>query len=105
MRISDWSSDVCSSDLRSLSVAQFPEIAPPAVTVSTSYPGANAQTLESTTTQVIEQQLKGLDHLRYFSSSSDSAGNLTITLTFEQGTDPNIAQVQVQNTLEIGRES
>ncbi|APL93939.1 multidrug efflux RND transporter permease subunit [Sphingobium indicum] len=85
--------------LRSLSVAQFPEIAPPAVTVSTSYPGANAQTLESTTTQVIEQQLKGLDHLRYFSSSSDSAGNLTITLTFEQGTDPNIAQVQVQNKL------
>src|SRR3546814_4864895 len=89
----------CGLALRSLSVAQFPEIAPPAVTVSTSYPGANAQTLESTTTQVIEQQLKGLDHLRYFSSSSDSAGNLTITLTFEQGTDPNIAQVQVQNKL------
>src|SRR3546814_2598368 len=85
--------------LRSLSVAQFPEIAPPAVTVLTSYPGANAQTLESTTTQGIEQQLTGLDHLRYFSSSSDSAGTLTITLTFEQGTDPNIAKVQVQNKL------
>ncbi|AMK23729.1 MULTISPECIES: efflux RND transporter permease subunit [unclassified Sphingobium] len=85
--------------LRSLAVAQFPAIAPPAVTISTTYPGANAQTLESTTTQIIEQQLKGIDNLRYFSSSSDSAGNLTITLTFEQGTDADIAQVQVQNKL------
>ncbi|KKW92836.1 efflux RND transporter permease subunit [Sphingobium chungbukense] len=85
--------------LRSLAVAQFPEIAAPAVTVATTYPGANAETLESTTTQIIEQQLKGIDHLRYFSSSSDSAGNLTITLTFEQGTDADIAQVQVQNKL------
>jgi HAE1 family hydrophobic/amphiphilic exporter-1/multidrug efflux pump len=85
--------------LRSLAVAQFPEIAPPAVTISASYPGANAETLESTTTQIIEQQLKGIDHLRYFSSSSDSAGNLSITLTFEQGTDADIAQVQVQNKL------
>ncbi len=85
--------------LRSLPVAQFPEIAPPTVAISTSYPGANAQTLESTTTQVIEQQLKGIDNLRYFSSTSDSAGNLAITLTFEQGTDADIAQVQVQNKL------
>ncbi|MPS67992.1 MULTISPECIES: efflux RND transporter permease subunit [Novosphingobium] len=85
--------------IRSLAVAQFPEIAAPAVQISTSYPGANAETLESTTTQVIEQQLKGIDHLRYFSSSSDGAGNLTVTLTFEQGTDPDIAQVQVQNKL------
>ncbi|WP_313806244.1 efflux RND transporter permease subunit [Sphingobium sp.] len=85
--------------IRSLAVAQFPEIAPPAVTISASYPGANAATLESTTTQIIEQQLKGIDNLRYFSSSSDSAGNLTITLTFEQGTDADIAQVQVQNKL------
>ncbi len=85
--------------LRQLPVAQFPEIAPPAVTISASFPGANAQTLENTTTQVIEQQLKGIDNLRYFSSSSDSAGNLTITLTFEQGTDADIAQVQVQNKL------
>lgn len=85
--------------IRSLAVAQFPEIAAPAVQIATSYPGANAQTLESTTTQVIEQQLKGIDHLRYFASSSDGAGNLTITLTFEQGTDPDIAQVQVQNKL------
>ena len=85
--------------LRSLSVAQFPEIAPPAVTIQTTYPGANAQTLESTTTQIIEQQLKGIDNLRYFSSTSDGSGNLSITLTFEQGTDPDIAQVQVQNKL------
>ncbi|MEJ7935168.1 efflux RND transporter permease subunit [Sphingobium sp. AN558] len=85
--------------IRSLPVAQFPEIAPPSVIISTSYPGANAQTLESTTTQIIEQQLKGIDNLRYFASSSDSAGNLTITLTFEQGTNADIAQVQVQNKL------
>ena len=85
--------------IRSLPVAQFPEIAPPSVTISTSYPGANAQTLESTTTQLIEQQLKGIDNLRYFSSTSDGAGNLSINLTFEQGTDADIAQVQVQNKL------
>ena len=85
--------------LRSLPVAQFPEIAPPSVSIATSYPGANAQTLESTTTQIIEQQLKGIDNLRYFASTSDGAGNLSITLTFEQGTDADIAQVQVQNKL------
>ncbi|MEA3391286.1 efflux RND transporter permease subunit [Sphingobium sp. CCH11-B1] len=85
--------------IRSLPVAQFPEIAPPAVTIQTTYPGANAETLSSTTTQIIEQQLKGIDNLRYFSSTSDGSGNLNITLTFEQGTDPDIAQVQVQNKL------
>ncbi|WP_336962559.1 efflux RND transporter permease subunit [Sphingobium aquiterrae] len=85
--------------LRTLPIAQFPEIAAPKVTINTLYPGADAQTLENTTTQVIEQQMKGIDHLRYFSSTSDSAGNLSITLTFEQGTDPDIAQVQVQNKL------
>jgi hydrophobe/amphiphile efflux-1 (HAE1) family protein len=86
--------------IRSLPVAQFPEIAPPAVAISATYPGADAETLERTTTQIIEQQLKGIDHLRYFSSSSSSAGTVTITLTFEQGTDPDIAQVQVQNKLQ-----
>ncbi|MFT3965635.1 MAG: efflux RND transporter permease subunit [Sphingobium sp.] len=85
--------------LQRLPIAQFPSIAAPAVTISTLYPGADAQTLENTTTQVIEQQMKGIDNLRYFSSNSDAAGNLTITLTFEQGTDPDIAQVQVQNKL------
>jgi HAE1 family hydrophobic/amphiphilic exporter-1/multidrug efflux pump len=85
--------------IRTLPVAQFPDIAAPKVTINTLYPGADAQTLENTTTQIIEQQLKGIDHLRYFSSTSDSAGNLAITVTFDQGTDPDIAQVQVQNKL------
>jgi HAE1 family hydrophobic/amphiphilic exporter-1/multidrug efflux pump len=88
--------------LRTLPIAQFPTIAAPAVTINTAYPGADAQTLENTTTQVIEQQMKGIDNLRYFSSTSDAAGNLAITLTFEQGTDADIAQVQVQNKLSQG---
>jgi len=86
--------------IRSMSIAQYPEIAPPAVSISTLYPGADARTLENTTTQVIEQQMKGLDNLQYISSTSDSAGNLAITLTFAQGTNPDIAQVQVQNKLQ-----
>jgi len=86
--------------IRSMSIAQYPEIAPPAISISTLYPGADAQTLENTTTQVIEQQMKGLDNLQYISSTSDSAGNLAITLTFAQGTNPDIAQVQVQNKLQ-----
>ena len=85
--------------LQRLPIAQFPPIAAPAVTINTLYPGADAETLENTTTQLIEQQMKGIDNLRYFASTSDAAGNLTITLTFEQGTDPDIAQVQVQNKL------
>ena len=86
--------------IRSLPIAQFPSIAPPGVTISATYPGADAETLENTTTQIIEQQLKGIDNLRYFSAVSSSAGTVTITLTFEQGTDPDIAQVQVQNKLQ-----
>jgi multidrug efflux pump len=86
--------------IRSLPIAQFPAIAPPAIAITAIYPGADAETLATTTTQVIEQQLKGIDNLRYFSSSSSSAGQLTITVTFEQGTDPDIAQVQVQNKLQ-----
>ncbi len=86
--------------IRSLPVSQFPEIAPPTVTIAATYPGADAETLERTTTQIIEQQLKGIDHLRYFSAQSSSAGRVTITLTFEQSTDPDIAQVQVQNKLQ-----
>lgn len=87
--------------IRSMSIAQFPAIAAPAISITATYPGADAQTLENTTTQIIEQQMKGIDHLRYFSSSSDSSGQVTITLTFEQGTDPDIAQVQVQNKLQL----
>ncbi|WP_298815337.1 efflux RND transporter permease subunit [uncultured Sphingomonas sp.] len=86
--------------IRSLPISQFPAIAPPAVSITATYPGADAATLENTTTQIIEQQMKGIDHLRYFSSSSSSAGTVTITLTFEQGTDPDTAQVQVQNKLQ-----
>ncbi|MBY6185358.1 efflux RND transporter permease subunit [Marinobacter hydrocarbonoclasticus] len=83
--------------LLQLPVAQYPNIAPPAIQVSAFYPGASAKTAEETVTQVIEQELTGLDGLRYISAESDSFGNSIITLTFEAGTDPDIAQVQVQN--------
>jgi len=65
------------------------------------YPGASAATVQSTVVQVIEQQLSGIDHLLYFSSESDKDGSMTITLSFEQGTNPDIAQVQVQNKLQL----
>jgi multidrug efflux pump len=81
----------------SLPIAQYPTIAPPAVAITATYPGASAQTVEAAVTQVIEQQLKGLDHLLYFSSQSASSGQVTITATFQAGTNPDIAQVQVQN--------
>ncbi|MGV7091031.1 efflux RND transporter permease subunit [Siccibacter turicensis] len=84
-----------------LPVAQYPTIAPPAVAVSATYPGADAQTVQDTVTQVIEQNMNGIDNLMYMSSTSDSAGGVTITLTFESGTDPDIAQVQVQNKLQL----
>jgi multidrug efflux pump len=80
-----------------LPVSQYPSIAPPSVQISAIYPGASADTVANTVTQVIEQQLTGLDGLRYFASNSTSSGNAQITLTFETGTDPDIAQVQVQN--------
>ena len=83
-----------------LPISQFPTLAPPQVSVSAIYPGADAETLSKTTTQVIEQQLQGLDHLRYFSSQSSSSGQATITLTFEQETDPDTAQVQVNNKVQ-----
>ena len=83
--------------IATLPIEQYPEIAPPSVTVSTSYPGASAEVLENSVTQIIEQSLTGIDYLRYFSSSSDSNGNMQITLTFEPEADPDIAQVQVQN--------
>lgn len=86
--------------LTKMPIEQYPNIAPPSVSISTSLPGASAETLENSVTQVIEQSLNGIDSLRYFSSSSDSDGNVTITLTFEPKTDPDIAQVQVQNKLQ-----
>jgi multidrug efflux pump len=84
----------------SLPIAQYPTIAPPAVTITATYPGADADTLQSSVTQVIEQQLIGIDHLLYFSSTSQSNGQATITVTFAAGTNPDIAQVQVQNKVQ-----
>lgn len=87
--------------INNLGVESYPNIAPPQVTVSASYPGASAQTTEGAVTQVIEQQLTGIDNLDYFSSSSSSSGGASITLTFRPGTDPDIAQVQVQNKVAL----
>ncbi len=84
-----------------LPVSQYPTIAPPAIQISASYAGASAQTVESTVTQVIEQQMSGIDHMMYMSSTSDNSGTATITLTFAAGTNPDIAQVQVQNKLQL----
>ena len=81
----------------SLPVAQYPSIAPPVISVKTSYIGADAETVENSVTQILEQQLTGLDGLLYFSSSSTSDGSSSVKITFEQGTDPDYAQVQVQN--------
>ena len=87
--------------VHSMGIDSYPDIAPPEVTVTANYPGASAQTMESTVTQVIEQQLTGIDNLLYFSSSSSSNGQTTITLTFATGTNPDIAQVQVQNKVTL----
>src|ERR1700733_12886695 len=87
--------------ITTLPVAQYPSIAPPAISIQVTYPGASAETVQSTVTQVIEQQLSGIDHLLYFGSESDKDGSMTITLYFEQGTNPDIAQVQVQNKLQL----
>ncbi|MCT7941947.1 MULTISPECIES: efflux RND transporter permease subunit [Shewanella] len=86
--------------IKGLPVAQYPSIAPPTVVITAFYPGASAKTMEDTVTQVIEQRMTGIDHLRYISSSSDSFGNATVTLTFNAEADPDIAQVQVQNKLQ-----
>ncbi|GAB6191104.1 efflux RND transporter permease subunit [Desulfocastanea catecholica] len=83
-----------------LPISQYPEIAPPAVTITARYPGASAKTIEDSVTQIIEQSMNGLDNLLYMSSQSSSAGTVTVTLTFQAGTDPDIAQVQVQNKLQ-----
>lgn len=87
--------------IATLPIAQYPSIAPPAVAITATYPGASAKTLEDTVTQIIEQKMKGLDHLSYMASTSESSGTVTITLTFDNGTDPDTAQVQVQNKLAL----
>jgi multidrug efflux pump len=84
-----------------LPISAYPQIAPPQVSISASYPGASAEVLEKTVTSVIEQQLTGVDNLLYFDSTSRSNGTVQITLTFSTGTDPDIAQVQVQNRLSV----
>ena len=84
-----------------LPIAQYPTVAPPAIQLTATYPGADAQTVQDTVTQVIEQNMNGIDNLMYMSSTSDSSGTVQITLTFASGTDADIAQVQVQNKLQL----
>ena len=84
-----------------LPIESYPDVAPPAVQISASYPGASARTVDTTVTQVIEQQMVGLDGLLYMAAESNDTGNAQLTLTFEAGTDPDIAQVQVQNKLQL----
>ncbi|MDF7650265.1 efflux RND transporter permease subunit [Pantoea sp. Acro-805] len=84
-----------------LPIEQYPNVAPPAVEIQATYPGADAKTLQDSVTQVIEQNMNGIDGLMYMASSSDSSGTLTLTLTFQSGTNADIAQVQVQNKLQL----
>lgn len=84
-----------------LPIAQYPAIAPPAVSITGTYPGASAQTVEDSVTQLVEQNMNGIDGFRYMSSSSDSSGAVNITITLDNGTNPDIAQVQVQNKLQL----
>lgn len=87
--------------LTQLPISRYPTIAPPSVTISATYPGASAQAVENSVTQIIEQSMTGLDGLDYMSATSDSNGSVSVTLTFATGTDPDIAQVQVQNKLQL----
>ncbi len=87
--------------IKRLPVSQYPAIAPPQITITANYPGASAQTVQDTVTQIIEQKLNGIDNLLYMSSTSESAGGAAINITFKAGTDPNVAQVQVQNKLQL----
>jgi multidrug efflux pump len=91
--------------IMNLPIAQYPQIAPPTITINAAYPGADAKTVEDSVTQVIEQNMNGLDGLMYMSSTSDAAGNAAIILTFKSGTSPDIAQVQVQNKLQLAMPS
>jgi len=87
--------------IETLPVSQYPQIAPPQISINAVYPGASAQTAQDTVTQIVEQKMNGIDNLIYMASSSDSAGAVTINLTFKAGTDPNMAQMQVQNKLQL----
>ncbi|MBU2965949.1 efflux RND transporter permease subunit [Amphritea sp. 2_MG-2023] len=88
------------ASIMSLPVAQYPSVAPPVIKIKTSYTGADAITVENSVTQILEQQLTGLDGLLYFSSSSTADGSAEVNITFEEGTDPDYAQVQVQNKVQ-----
>ena len=87
--------------ITTLPVSQYPAIAPPSISISATYSGASAKTVEDSVTQIIEQNMTSLDGLMYFSSTSDSNGDASLTLTFENGTDIDTAQVQVQNKLSL----
>lgn len=89
--------------IKNLAIEQYPDIAPPSISVSTIYTGADATTVENTVTQIIEQNLTGLDRLMYMSSTSSASGRVSVTLTFEPGTDPDVAQVQVLNKVESAK--
>ena len=91
--------------INNLPIEQYPKIAPPQVTVRAVYPGADAETVENSVTQVIEQQMKGIDGLMYMTSSSSATDSASVTLTFENDTDPDTAQVQVQNKLQSATSS
>ncbi|WP_250504448.1 efflux RND transporter permease subunit [Caballeronia sp. AZ7_KS35] len=86
--------------IRTLSVEQYPNVAPPSIRITATYPGASADTLATTVTQVIEQDMTGIDNLMYMSSTSSSAGTATITLTFKSGTNADVAAMQVQNKVQ-----
>ncbi|HOD75852.1 MAG TPA: efflux RND transporter permease subunit, partial [Syntrophorhabdaceae bacterium] len=91
--------------IHSLPISQYPPIAPPSIYIASSYPGASAETVENSVTQIIEQKLTGLDNMLYLSSTSDSAGGSRITLTFAPGTDPDLAWAKVQNKLQLAMTS
>lgn len=86
--------------ITNLPVAQYPEVAPPSVSIRANYPGASAQTVQDSVIQIIEQNLTGIDNVQYMSATSESSGTGSITITFDAGTDPDTAQVQVQNKLQ-----
>ncbi len=85
--------------LNKLPVAQYPDVAPPAIAVTATYPGASAQVVEETVTALIEQEMNGLEHLLYMESASDSMGTMTLTITFEAGTNLDFASVDAQNRI------
>ncbi|MDF9826592.1 multidrug efflux pump [Ereboglobus sp. PH5-10] len=87
--------------INTLSVSQYPDVSPPAISISAMYPGASAKTVQDSVAQIIEQQMTGIDNMRYMESTSNSDGSLSMTITFEVGTDPDIAQMQVQNKMQL----